>query len=71
MPRQSVLPPTSQPWMNQDLTPADMFRNFMVTFAALNVGPLVSASDDAHAAKAGVPINTLYQAAGVVRIRLT
>jgi hypothetical protein len=47
------------------------FSQWASAIAANNIGPLISAANDAAAAKAGVPVNGLYEASGTVRIRLT
>jgi hypothetical protein len=65
------LPPVSVPWVDAQGRPTLAFTQFMTAFAANNIGPLPSAANDAAAAKAGVPVNGLYQASGVVRIRIT
>jgi hypothetical protein len=65
------LPQASIPWVDQQGRPTQPLRQFMTALAAGNIGPLVSAANDAAAAKAGVPINGLYEASGAVRIRLS
>ena len=65
------LPPTSQPIVDARGVPTLAFGQFLAALAANNLGPLTSAANDAAAAKAGVPINGLYQNAGAVRVRLT
>ena len=64
------LPPITIPWVDESGTPTTQFGPFMVLFAGGNIGPLVSAANDAAAAKAGVSIGQLYQDNGSVRIRL-
>lgn len=59
--RAANLPSPSLPWMDKDGRPTTAFRNFMIPFAALNVGPFVQAASDAAAAAAGVPIGGVYQ----------
>jgi hypothetical protein len=69
--KKAVLPPASIPWINtKDGTPTDAFRNFMTALGSLNIGPLTKAANDGAAAQAGVPVNGLYHADGVVRVRL-
>lgn len=63
------LPPINVPWVDGQGRPMDSFRNYMVALAAGNLGPLASAANDAEAKAAGVPVNGLYEASGVVRIR--
>jgi hypothetical protein len=70
-PKLSVLPPSSTPWVYPTGQPTPAMIQFMTALAASNIGPLISAANDAAANKAGVPINGLYQSAGAVRIRLT
>ena len=64
------LPPISNQWVDSRGVPTLAFAQFMSALAANTLGPLPSAANDAAAAAAGVPINGLYQASGVVRIRL-
>lgn len=70
-PKLAVLPSPSIPWVNQQGQPTQALIQFMTALAAGNIGPLVSAANDAAAAKAGVPVNGLYQSSGAVRIRLS
>lgn len=66
------LPSPTLPWIDPKTgKPLDAFRLFMTLFAAGNLGPFVSAANDAAAATAGVAIGGLYQNAGALRVRLT
>ena len=65
------LPQASIPWVDQMGRPNQAFYQFMKALAAGNIGPLLAAANDAEAAKAGVPINGLYESSGSVRIRLS
>ena len=67
--KQANLPPISHNWVDGRGVPTIQFGQFMAAIDANVVGPLVSAANDADAAKAKVPINALYEASGVVRIR--
>jgi hypothetical protein len=69
--RLAVLPQPSLPWVDSKGRPTQSLISFMTALAAANIGPLVSATNDAAAKTAGVPVNGLYEASGVVRIRLT
>jgi hypothetical protein len=64
------LPPISNSWIDSQGRPTQAFAQFMSALAANTLGPLPSAANDAAAAKVGVPVNGLYQASGVVRIRI-
>ncbi len=63
------LPSPVLPWVNSSGHPSQSFMQFMQLFAAGNLGPLVSAPDDATAAKNGVSIGQIYESSGTVRIR--
>lgn len=65
----AVLPPSSIPWVDKDGRPTPAFIQFMTAIASNNIGPLISAANDAAAAAANVPIGGLYEASGTVRIR--
>jgi hypothetical protein len=72
------LPPLTAQWANTDGTPAQVWRQYLISLDALArgfaggiIGPLPSAATDAAAAHAGVKIGGLYQSAGTVRIRIT
>ncbi len=67
----AVLPTPSLPWIDKEGRPTLALIQFMTAIAAGNIGPLVSAANDAAAAAAKVPVNGLYQSSGAVRIRLT
>jgi hypothetical protein len=69
--RLAPLPQVSIPWVDQEGRPTQSFYRFMAAIAANNVGPFASAANDTAAAKAGVPVNGLYESAGAVKIRLT
>jgi hypothetical protein len=72
--RLAVLPPAALPWIDVKGVygyPTQAFAQFMTAFSVGNIGPLVSATDDAAAAKAGVPVNGIYQSNGTVKVRLT
>ena len=69
-PKLFVLPSSALPIVNQTGSPTNSFIQFLTALAAGNIGPLTSAANDAAAAKAGVPVNGLYESAGAVRIRL-
>lgn len=62
--------PTSQPIVDGRGVATIPFAQFLSALAANNIGPLTSAANDTAAAKAGVPVNGLYEASGVVRVRL-
>ena len=62
--------PTSQPIVDARGVATISFAQFLSALAANNIGPLTSAANDTAAAKAGVPINGIYQNAGAVRVRL-
>lgn len=68
--KRAPLPQASIPWVDGQGRPTQAFYQFVTAIAANNIGPLVSAANDAAADKAGVPVNGLYQASGTVRIRL-
>jgi hypothetical protein len=68
--RKATLPIVSSPWVDKDGVPTVPFGTFMSAIAANIIGPLPAAADDAAAAKAGVAVNGLYHASGVVRIRI-
>jgi hypothetical protein len=70
-PKLSVLPSSALPWVDGQGRPTTQMIQFMTAIAASNIGPLTSAANDAAAAKAGVPVNGLYQSSGAVKIRLT
>jgi hypothetical protein len=63
------LPILTDRWINEKGSPSISFGLFMTALAANQIGPLTSATDDATAKAAGVPINGLYENAGVVQIR--
>lgn len=63
------LPQASLSWVDAQGKPTQAFYLFMAAQAANNVGPFVSAANDAAAQKAGVPLNGLYENGGGVRIR--
>ena len=65
------LPQVTTPWVDAQGRPTIAFMQFMQAQAANTIGPLTAAADDASAAKAGVPVNGLYQASGVVRVRVS
>lgn len=65
------LPPISNQWVDKNGVPTQAFAQFMSALAANTLGPFPSAVNDAAAAKIGVPVNGLYQASGVVRIRIS
>jgi hypothetical protein len=67
----ATLPSSALPWVDQQGRPTLPLIQFMTAIAANNIGPLTSAANDAAAAKAGVPVNGLYESAGAVKIRLT
>lgn len=70
--RRAVLPPTSLPWIDTKTgLPTDVFRQWALAISTNNIGPFATATDDTAAAKAGVPVNTLYENAGAVRVRKT
>ena len=71
MAKLAPLPQSSFPWVDQQGRPMQGFYQFMTALAVNNIGPLASAANDAAAAKAGVPINGLYESSGTVRIRLS
>ena len=68
--RTANLPPASNPWVDGKGVPTIPFAQFLSAIDSNVLAPLVSAANDTAAAKAGVPINGLYQNAGAVRIRL-
>jgi len=68
--KRGVLPQASYPWVDSQGVPTEAFRSFMLAVRDNNIGPLPAALDDVAAAKAGVPVNGLYQNAGSVKIRL-
>lgn len=68
--RKANLPPVSAPWADGRGVPSIPFGQWAAAIAANIIGPLPAAANDAAAANAGVPINGLYQASGVVRIRI-
>lgn len=70
-PKLSVLPSSALPWVDQTGRPTTSFIQAMTALFANNIGPLTSAANDAAAAKAGVPVNGLYESSGAVKIRLT
>ena len=67
----AVLPQATTAWVDAQGRPTLAFLQFMLALAANNIGPLPSAANDAAAAKAGVPVNGLYHASGVVHIRIS
>jgi len=69
--RFAPLPSPSLPWVDKDGRPYRPLVSFLRAFSVGNIGPLVSAANDVEAAKAGVPINGIYQANGSVKIRLS
>lgn len=70
-PKLAVLPSSALPWVDQQGRPTLPLIQFMTALASSNIGPLTSAANDAAAAKAGVPVNGLYETGGAVKIRLT
>ncbi len=69
--KQGALPPITTSIVDAKGVPTIAFAQFLSAQSANNIGPLPSAVDDAAAAKAGVPVNGLYQNSGSVRIRVS
>lgn len=70
-PRLATLPSPAVAWIDQQGRPTLPLIQFMTALAAGNIGPLIAAANDAAAAKAGVPVNGLYESSGAVKIRLS
>lgn len=71
--RRFVIPLASNQWVNSDGQPTAAFYRAMSALQALNLGPFTRAANDADAAKAGVPVNGIYQdpATGFLRGRVS
>jgi hypothetical protein len=74
---QAPLPPLTARWVNEDGTPSQIWRQYLLSLDALarglaggNVGPLFNAVNDAAAAAGGVQIGGLYRNGNAVQIRL-
>lgn len=65
------LPSSAMPWVDSQGRPTIDFAQFMRAVSVGNVGPFVTAANDAAAAKAGIPINGLYENNGVLQVRKT
>ena len=68
------LPPLTAAWVDSNGSPTQVWRNYLLsvdkllqTLAGANI---ISATNDAAAAAAGVPIGGLYLASGKFKVRL-
>jgi hypothetical protein len=68
--KQNPLPQSNLQWIKEDGTPTQIFYQHMFALSLSLIGPLLNATNDTAAAKAGVPIGGLYRNGNAVQIRL-